>query len=255
MRKYFNRPEVGDIFTTRQGCKIKILEYKEHEDVIIQFQDDMKFTRSTSLANIRKGWVKNPYHPEVRGVGFIGIGPHKGRNMGDRSPCNEYKHWSNMMTRSYCEKYHALFPTYITCSVTEEWHNYQEFAEWCQWQVGFGMDKYVLDKDLLALKGSPKIYSPESCIFLPPEINALIVTQDKKDKKYPAGISFQNGSQKYIVSCAINGKNKNLGRYKCPEEAFSVYKDFKENLVRSKAEEYKDRIDERAYHGLLNFTI
>lgn len=186
-----------------------------------------------------------------RGVGFIGYGPYVG-SLESLLHKREYQQWTNMMTRCYYSKYHERFPTYIGCKVDDQWHNYQEFAEWCNWQIGF-KDGYVLDKDILT-KGN-KSYSPETCVFVPKEINSLVVTQVKEDKGVPAGISFQNGCQKYIVSCAINGKNKNLGRYKCPEEAFAVYKEFKENLVRQRAEEYKDRLDERAYYALMNFEV
>lgn len=251
MRKHKNRPTVGTKYTTKQGCEVEILEYISYSKILIKFNDAVGLEKFVSKKELLNGMIKNPYHPDVRGVGFFGEGPHVAKVGNEIS--KEYTHWSSMLSRCYYQKYHERFPTYIGCSVDPQWHNFQEFAEWCQWQVGFGAPKSVLDKDLLLPNN--KIYSPEACVFLPAKLNNLIVTQVKPGKNVPAGISFQESSQKYIVSCAIDGKNKNLGRYKCPKEAFKVYKDFKENLVKEKADEYKDQIDPRAYFALVNYKV
>ena len=254
MRPHYNRPEVGAKYKTNQGCTIEIVEYVSYTKVLVKFLDDTGHERFVSKKELLNGRIKNPFHPEVRGVGFFGVGPHVGKiEHQSNVSSKEYVHWTSMLTRSYADYYHEKFPTYIGCSVDSQWHNFQEFAEWCQWQVGFKDKGSVLDKDLLV--SGNKVYSPETCVFLPPELNNLIVTQTKAGKDTPPGISYQNGCGKFIVSCAIDGKNKNLGRYKCPEEAFSVYKAFKEDLVKEKAEEYKDRIDHRAYTAMINFKV
>lgn len=254
MRSHYNRPQVGDVFTTNQGCQVEVVDYQAYNNIMVRFLDNQSHEKVVSKKELLNGSIKNPFYPEVRGIGFFGVGPHIGK-LGKGSLINskEYTHWSGMMTRCYYGGYHERFPTYKDCSVDHQWHNFQEFAEWCQWQVGFDNKKSVLDKDIV-LQGN-KVYSPETCVFLPPELNGLIVSPKRKGKTTPSGISFQASSMKYIVSCAIDGKNKNLGRYKCPEEAFVVYKEFKESLVREKAEEYKDKIDIRAYTAMLNFKV
>lgn len=164
--------------------------------------------------------------------------------------CVLYKTWKKMLGRCYDPKYQQHRPTYIGCTVCDEWLTFSNFRQWMETQDWEGK---VLDKDLL-YQGN-KVYSPDTCVFIPPEINTLIVAPIKKGKTSPTGISFQQSSQKYIVSCAIDGKNKNLGRFACPDKAFSVYKEFKENLVKQKAEQYKSQIDERAYQALMNFKV
>lgn len=240
----------GDRFETTQGCTVEVLKYEAYNKITVKFLDYAGHVKVTANKELLSGMVKNPFHPQVRGVGFFGDGPHKARIGKDTTP--EYVHWSSMLTRSYYEGYHERFPTYIGCSVNEQWHNFQEFAEWCQWQPGHNMG-YVLDKDIL-FQGN-KEYGPETCVFVPTELNSIIVTQVKPGKPVPAGISFQNGCKRYIVSCAINGKNKNLGRFTCPDEAFKVYKSFKEELVKERAEKYKDTLDVRAYQAFMNFTV
>ena len=252
MRPHFSRPEVGKIYETNQGCQVQVIDYIAYSKILVKFLDESAHEKFVGKKELLRGAVKNPFFPEVRGVGFFGVGPYTGKiSFGSSINTKEYSHWSCMLTRSYCPKYQEKFPTYLTCSVDPQWHNFQEFAEWCQWQIGFTDENSVLDKDLL-FQGN-KIYSPETCVFLPPKLNNLIVSQVRNGKDTPAGVSFQESSQKYIVSCAIDGKNKNLGRYKCPVEAFSVYREFKENLVKEKAYEYRDKIDDRAFYALMNY--
>lgn len=241
--------KAGDTFTTYQGFTLEVIEYIRCNKILVKFRDAGGAEKLVAIKELLSGSIKNPYHPSKLDIGFVGVGPYSSRKGGRIT--KEYMHWSSMFTRCYDPAYHSRFPTYETKYVDNQWHNYQEFGEWCQWQTGFGTG--VLDKDLL-FKGN-NVYSPETCVFIPSEINSLIVTPITKGKKTPVGISYQTSHKSYLVSCAIKGKNKNLGRYKCPEKAFAVYKDFKENLVRSKAEEYKEQIDIRAYAALSNFTV
>lgn len=251
MGKLSTKIKAGDIYPTNEGYQLEVLEYQGSGKVRVRFILDEGFCEKwVATKEILKGNIKNPFHTAVMGVGFFGVGPYKSRENG--KVMKEYCHWSSMLTRSYADYYHKRFPTYIGCSVDDNWKNYQEFAEWCQWQIGFN-EGFVLDKDII-FKGN-KVYGPETCVFVPPEINGLIVSPVKPGKEFPAGISYQKVYDKYLVSCAIDGKNKNLGRYKCPEEAFAVYKEFKENLIRERAEKYKDKMDIRAYHALTNYVI
>lgn len=244
--------KVGDQHKTKEGFTLTIIENLGYSKVRVRFCDHVHNERVVGIKELLKGNIKNLLHPSVRSVGFYGIGPHKAKDS-DGKNTKEYMHWLGMLTRCYTDDYKLKFPTYQGCYVDRQWHNFQEFAEWCKWQKGFDYAGSVLDKDMLV--AGNKVYSPETCLFLPNNLNSLIVTQKRTDKSVPAGISFQNGCQKYIVSCAVDGKNKNLGRYKCPEEAFNVYKNFKNDLVKKKAEEYKDVLDERAYTAMLNFKI
>ena len=250
MGTFLTNIKAGDRYETTQGCVVEVLKYEAYNRITVKFLDYAGHEKVTANKELLSGMVKNPFHPQVRGIGFFGVGPYKAKNGKDTTP--EYVHWSSMLTRSYYEEYHKRFPTYIGCSVDEQWHNFQEFAEWCQWQPGHNMG-HVLDKDVL-VQGN-KVYGPETCVFVPPELNSIIVTQVKPGKGTPAGISYQNSYGRYIVSCAVDGKNKNLGRYKCATEAFGVYKEFKENLVKERAEKYKDVLDERAYQAFMNYTV
>ena len=53
----------------------------------------------------------------------------------------------------------------------------------------------------------------------------------------------------------MDKKNKFLGRYKTPEEAFQVYKQFKERYIKEVAEEYKNVIPQKLYEAMINYKI
>ena len=104
---------------------------------------------------------------KIYGIGFIGVGNYKSRNKTGHTKA--YNAWAAMLQRCYDSKLHLRNPTYKECSVIEEWYNFQNFAGWFEKNY---IDGYQLDKDLL-IKGN-KIYSPETCCFVPKEINLIL---------------------------------------------------------------------------------
>lgn len=83
-----------------------------------------------------------------------------------------------MLNRCCSGKLHKRESTYINCKVCDEWLNFQNFSEWFKnnyYEVeGQRME---LDKDILN-KGN-KIYSPNTCIFVPHNINNLFTKMIK----------------------------------------------------------------------------
>ena len=94
----------------------------------------------------------------VYGIGFLGIGPHSSLNNGSRNP--SYVAWSNMMKRCYSGHY----KTYHDCSVCNDWHNFQNFADWYYKNYPSDGKSYSLDKDI-KVNGN-RIYGPEFCTFV-----------------------------------------------------------------------------------------
>lgn len=166
----------------------------------------------------------------------------------------EYKLWRNMLQRCYSEKLHRKHPTYAGCTVSDDFKYFQRFAKWCQLQVGFGLDGYHLDKDVL-LKGN-KLYSEETCVFVPSNINLLLIKRHARRGEYPIGVNWYELDQKYRASCSEGGgKSKHLGYFTTPEAAFLVYKAFKETLIKRLAQEYYGIIDHRVYEALLAYEV
>lgn len=162
-----------------------------------------------------------------------------------------YASWKQMLTRCYSEAYKTKTPTYKSAIVCEEWKRFSQFKKWfdCNYVEG-----YVLDKDIL-VKGN-KLYSPETCCFVPQEINALLIKHDSKRGVYPIGVSKHG--KKY---CARVNKYKLgniwIGTFDTTEEAFNAYKEAKENYIKELSKKYYNtgRITEKVYEALLNYKV
>lgn len=161
----------GTIYSTKSYGNLRIIDYKRNNDVLVEFCDTGT-TISLSSGNIRKGAVKDPMVPSVFGVGFYGIGPAKSRVGGVKS--KSYMAWINMLKRCHCPNWLSLRPTYIGCTVCDEWHNFQVFDRWYN-DNRPPNGKFDIDKDI-KINGN-KIYSPSTCIFVSRQENARFATQ------------------------------------------------------------------------------
>ena len=236
---------VGDEFTIKQGCKAKVIEYKNKDNVLIEFQDKHKCRMYVSAHHLRTGSVKNPYHPNTCGVGYIGVGSFTASVNRKHTP--EYSAWTNMMKRCYSDKYQRRNPTYIGCTVCDEWHNFQNFAEWYTKQKNYntGCD---LDKDLLVKNN--KIYSPQTCSLVPKAINYLLLKKTSNTNNLPCGVHLcENGSFKATMN--QRGISKHIGVFKNTIDASTAYQKEKKNYIKEIALEWKDRIDERLFNTLM----
>ena len=113
--------------------------------------------------------------------------------------------------------------------------------------------KWVLDKDIL-VKGN-KVYSPQTCCFVPQEINVLLTNCRKRRGECPIGVSFIKAKQKFSVSLAYDGKNKTIGHFDNPLEAFNAYKKAKELRIKELADKWKEQLEPRVYEALYNYKV
>ena len=105
-----------------------------------------------------------------------------------------------------------------------------------------------LDKDILC-KGN-KIYSRDTCIFVPQRINLLFTKRDNSRGDNPIGVS-DLPSGNYQVKCNNGyGKSVYLGSYLTKEESFKVYKQYKEKIIKEVIDSYEGRIPEPFYSRL-----
>lgn len=168
----------------------------------------------------------------------------------------EYRIWSGFLGRCFDEKRRSSSPTYADCTVSENFKNYSYFYDWCQNQIGFGKEGYHLDKDLLS--GESKIYSEDTCVFIPCEINVQFSGGKTKQFHLPAGITWNRDRWKdtfsYLVRISKKGKIKYIGRWKDLDLAIAAYTEAKKAYLLELAEEHKDNIDPRAYQALLRIS-
>jgi hypothetical protein len=161
--------------------------------------------------------------------------------------------WCSLQTR--CNPNNKIQQSrgrYFGCE--NKFKGYDSFVDWMRRQIGYGTMGWCLDKDIL-IKNN-KIYSPETCLLLPHELNCLVLSRNKLRGEYPVGVYYQKDRKKYSAQINFGPNNKkHLGSYCTPEEAFYVYKTAKEGYIKERAEEWRDRIDVRAYNALMNYKI
>ena len=159
-----------------------------------------------------------------------------------------------MLQRCYSDAYKKKYQTYEGCEVSDNFKSYEYFYEWCNQHVGFDNDGWHLDKDLL-VKGN-KLYSEDSCVFIPVEINSLLVKREALRGEYLIGVSWYKTNKAFISRVNKNkGKSEHLGFFNTELEAFNAYKQAKESFVKEQAEKYKSQIDPRAYNALMNYEV
>lgn len=189
-----------------------------------------------------------------------GIGT-KGMRYPTRDEINnlkEYNLWADMLRRCTPEFWNER-PAYTGVTCSENFKSYEYFYEWCQQQNGFRSKHdngrfWHLDKDIL-VRGN-KVYSEDTCVFLPQNINLLITDSKGIRGKYPIGVTFDSRRNKFQSRCHDGtGTLKHLGLFYTAEDAFQAYKVYKEVLIKQVANEYRTQIDPRAYQALLNYTV
>lgn len=186
----------------------------------------------------------------IYGVGFNSKGKHKASVNGTRTPA--YETWYNMLTRAYCPKLHARQPTYIGCSVANDWCDFQDFGDWFE-NHKYSNRGYQLDKDLL-IPGN-KIYAPNLCVFVPQELNSLLIDCGAIRGQYPQGLCWDTSAKKYKAQIRLNGKNQHLGLFDTEQEAYQTYKTAKEANVKNMALEWRDRIDDDVFDALMRWSL
>lgn len=246
---------VGEIGYNNKGTKMKIIVYRNWDDMIIEFQDDHKYKTKTTYNSFKKGTVKNPFDRTVYNVGYKGVGKYNILRHG-----RIYDTWTGLLRRCYDPYTLNKEPTYINCTVEDELLNFQNFAKWYE-ENYYEVDneQMELDKDIL-LKNN-KVYCKEYMIFVPKRINLLIVNSKNRRGELPIGVYYYNKQHdKFYAHCSIvdehgKAKRQQIGVYNTVDEAFLNYKEYKERYIKKIADEYKSVIPEKLYVALYNYKI
>ena len=251
--KYLNdvsKDCVGKVCKSKSSGGFKILKYNNNRNVEIQFLKT-GYETTVELGNIRKGEVKDPYSASVYGVGISGT-KYPSRVNGVKT--KEYVLWYNMLQRCYSDIFKKKYPTYESCEVSDKFKSYEYFYEWCNKQIGFSNQSWQLDKDLL-IKGN-KVYSEDSCVFIPQEVNTLLTKSTASRGEHLIGVYWCNKGKAFRAQVSKNkGKRERLGDFKTEIEAFNAYKEVKESFIKEQAEKWKGKIDIRAYSALMSYQV
>ena len=241
---------VGKVCKSNLSGDFKILKYNNSENVEIQFTNT-GYRKVAVMKEVRNGKIKDPYVPSVCGVGIVGT---KYPISEGGVNTKEYTLWRNMLERCYSDTFKKKQPTYEGCEVSNNFKSYEYFYEWCHKQIGFGNEGWHLDKDLL-LKGN-KVYNEDSCIFLPQEVNTLLTKRTASRGEHLIGVYWCKTNKAFKAQVSKNkGKQKNLGLFKTELEAFNAYKQAKEAFIKEQANNWRGKIDDRAYKALMSYTV
>lgn len=143
--------------------------------------------------------------------GYLGV--HSGK-------CPIYRTWVHILRRCYDPKTLMIRPTYQGCEIADDWKTFSLFCEWMikqQWQ---GMH---IDKDIL-LPGN-KIYGPDTCVFISPNLNVFLTDRGRARGEYPLGVTCPRPGI-FRARCwnPFNGKRDFLGDYKSQADAHQAWK-------------------------------
>ena len=240
--------KVGDVFEANGGGFVEVVSLIGSRHVEVRSLNEGGGVYKANKTSIKNSTARNPYKSTVYGVGYLGVGKHEAVENGKITKA--YSIWSGVLARCYSEEAKEVFTSYIGCIISEEWKNFQNFAEWYKNQVGC-QDDYHIDKDIL-VKGN-KVYSAETCCLVPPEINILFKEYKNKKSGLPVGVfKHRNGRFKSVVK--IDGKELFIGAYDTVEEARKAYLSVKSVYVKLKVMKYKGKISDVAYDRIYNYV-
>lgn len=246
-RKHSSFHQVGESYIHPKYGEYHIVELIKGKKAIIEFSDT-GFRCEQSINNIIYKRVKDAFAPIVCGVGYLGT---KKDMILAPSKTVEYFAWHNMISRCYSEDIHSKRPTYQDCSVCDEWKCFATFKEWFDNQVYF--NGWKLDKDIL-VKGN-KVYSPDTCCFVPNEVNVLFTKRQNCRGELPIGVKYSESRRRYKSSVSRDNNGVFLGYYSTSEEAFQAYKVAKEAWIKEVADNWKDKLDPKVYNALYKYEV
>ena len=168
----------------------------------------------------------------------------------------EYRMWQKMLSRCFDEKTKQRQPSYIGVSCCESWLYLSKFIKDIRSLDNHEMamsESWELDKDIL-VKGN-KVYSPETCCFVPEEINKLLVSRSRFRGHQPIGVTLIKGASRYRAQLSVNGKQIHLGRFGSAEDAFNCYKKAKEARITQVADKFKSIISQEVYDALIRWRV
>lgn len=242
---------LGKEFDTKTCGKCIVIEYLNTNKVIVKFYDPEAFV-NCSYSALKNGHVKNPLFPTFRGKGFIGVGRFSAKDT------RLFYLWTSMLYRGCVNGVALSQPSYKDVEVCDEWLDFQNFAEWCVRQKGFYAKdavgkSYQLDKDIL-VRGN-KVYSPETCCFVPARVNSILINCKRARGEYLVGVSFHKRRNKFTATYNYFGKLTHIGSFDTEVQAFQAYKQAKELYIKEVVRDYKESLCSIVYQTLINWEI
>lgn len=230
---------------------------------------DTGYLTDVSRAAFQKGDVKDKLLPIINGVGYMGY-----IELDSPIKKNLHQVWNGMLERCYGEDKALKAPSYQDCSVDERWFNFSNFYEdvlqipharfkieiekrksKTQFEItneGENVNCFIdlkleseidfineitnftweLDKDIL--KHDTKIYSKDTCCWIPGQLNSFFTNKNSKNTSGFEGVAIDITAKeefKYQAHIRWDGKLTRLGRFDNPIDAYKSYVKSKSELL------------------------
>ena len=244
---------VGQKKLNYQGCEMEIIEYIDHQHVKVRFNDEYNYTVTVQPIRFKNGSITNNFYPTLYGVGMLGNAE---TSLGNNVKKPSYLCWKGMMARCYDPNGREMYKYYNDCSVCDEWHIFENFEKWYNenyYEIP-NCFRMCLDKDIL-VKGN-KTYSPQTCAFVPYDINIVFTKNKARRGDMPIGVFYNpRKKHKYQALCRFYGKQKIIGQFDTVDDAFVCYKQAKENYIKELADKYEEYIPHKIYEAMYNYEV
>lgn len=243
----------GGFYEIGSNGTVEVLKIITNKEILVRFTSHPSFEFYTCKSSILRKCIRNRMISKTKFGNFIGVGEYSAKEWLDGKQRDTvcYKKWTDIFRRVYDEKVRSKNPSYSGVSVAEDWHNFQNFARWCNDTPEFRNEDWCLDKDIL-IKGN-KLYSPETCAFVPRQINNLFTLRQNHRGADPIGVSWNKSKEYFTVNICRYGVSTELARVRDASEGFKIYKKAKEDYIKEVADIWKDRISQQVYEALQNY--
>lgn len=223
----------------------EIVEYISSTNLKVKF-DNTETIANGTYRTFTMCLIKDYNFPSIYGECCLGTD--------EKVDKKAYDIWYSMINRCYNPKWHEEHPTYEKCITSEEWKVYANFYGWYKNNY-YEIDGQTmqLDKDILCKRN--KIYSADTCCFVPRIINNAFEKSERSRGLYPIGVSFDKNRNKYAVAIRIENGQRVRGRFDSVEEAFLFYKKNKEEYLKRLAKSYKSLIPHELYEAMINYEV
>ena len=246
------RDIVGEVFENTKGESYQVLEQLGTSKFKIKFIDSGYETEAKKI-NIERGSIKDrsSLNKLKEDSGFdhsqnkyvLGVNKTAKALASEKGLLKEYTIWGNIVGR--CNRGYA--------KLHEDFYTFDSWLGWAKEQKGF-MEKdgngnlFQLDSDLFSI--DEKMYSPNTCVFIPREINGICKPNMIRDD-LPRGVTpFGSKAKPYRVSVSIDGVTKHIGNYKTVEEASTISKQARLDRVALLETKYKDVVYSKVFEEL-----
>lgn len=245
---------------------LSTLFYIKDDELYWKERDQKDFERSVVFFN-NKFANKVAGVTSAYGIRKVGVTVSKGVNIGsiDVEDIKSIILTGNIRERT-CISDHPYFPVwngirgrcgkilnYIDVKLSDDFNTFEKFLLWAEKQKGFMQYDdsgkiFEIDKDILS-SGSGKVYSPDTCVFVPRVLNLMVY--QKRRTELPKGVQYFKGRKKpYRAYMTNNDKLNHYGYYHTVEEAAKVVREARFEYLKSLETQYKDIVDDRVFPAI-----